>query len=83
LKESRERFMGDTRKRSLAKTIVWRLIGILILGGIAWAFTHSWTETTYITIAFHIIRTILYYYHERMWDRIEWGRYEQARITRK
>jgi hypothetical protein len=28
---------------------------------------------TTITILFHGIRLILYYYHERIWERISWG----------
>jgi uncharacterized membrane protein len=31
-------------------------------------------QTTLITIAFHTIRLVLYYYHERVWERVRWGR---------
>jgi hypothetical protein len=27
-----------------------------------------------ITLLFHSIRVILYYFHERVWERISWGR---------
>ena len=27
-----------------------------------------------ITLVFHIIRIILYYFHERFWERITWGK---------
>lgn len=67
-------FIGETKKRSWIKSIVWRLIGILILGGITWLITRSWEQTSAITIFFHAIRLILYYYHERAWDDVEWGR---------
>jgi len=64
----------DTKKRSWTKSIVWRLIGILLLGLIAYLITSDLTEMTLITILFHTIRLVLYYYHERAWERIPWGR---------
>ena len=67
-------FSGDSHARSWAKSIVWRVIGIFILGGLAWLFTGSWEQTTLITVTFHSIRLVLYYFHERFWERIEWGR---------
>ena len=64
----------ETRTRSWVKSIVWRLLGIFILGFISWLVTHSWKEMTLITIIFHTIRLILYYFHERLWEAISWGR---------
>ena len=57
----------------MVKSIVWRIIGIVLLGGITWAFTRDLEATTFITVLFHSIRLVLYYIHERIWDRIEWG----------
>lgn len=64
----------DTKLRAWVKSIVWRIIGVFLLGGLAWVFTSDWEEATWITITFHGIRVIMYYYHERVWDRIRWGR---------
>jgi uncharacterized membrane protein len=64
----------DTRWRSLAKSITWRVAGIIILGGLSWLFTRGWRETALITITFNAIRLILYYFHERAWEKIGWGR---------
>ncbi len=64
----------DSKTRSWAKSIVWRVIGIALLGGLAWLFTGSWEQTTWITVTFHSLRLVLYYYHERVWERVEWGR---------
>ena len=64
----------ETRSRAWVKSIVWRLLGIVILGLISWLITRSWKETTIITILFHGLRVILYYAHERVWERISWGR---------
>jgi len=64
----------DTRKRAWAKSFVWRIIGIVILGGISLMITKSWKEMSLITLLFHSIRVVLYYFHERVWEKIEWGR---------
>ena len=64
----------DTKRRSWVKSITWRLFGILLLGAISYAITRDWTQMTVITILFHSIRLILYYFHERIWDSIDWGR---------
>ena len=64
----------DTGWRSWAKSITWRVAGIIILGGLSWLFTRGWRETALITITFNAIRLILYYFHERAWERISWGR---------
>jgi len=64
----------DTKKRSLTKSITWRVIGIILLGVISYLITSNWKEMTIITVLFHGIRVILYYYHERIWENVSWGR---------
>lgn len=64
----------DTNIRSWAKSITWRIAGVVILGALAWIFTRNWEETTLITVTFHAIRLVLYYFHERCWERVAWGR---------
>ena len=64
----------ESHARSWAKSVVWRIIGIIILGGISYAITHNWEQTTVITVIFHSVRLVLYYYHERAWERIGWGK---------
>lgn len=64
----------EKHSRAWVKSIVWRIIGIVILGGISWVITKSWKEMTLITFVFHGIRVVLYYFHERIWEKIRWGR---------
>ncbi len=64
----------DSRKRSVAKSVSWRISGIILLGIIAYVITGNVKEMTIITLVFHSIRLILYYYHERYWERISWGK---------
>ena len=67
----------DTPKRSLVKSLVWRSIGIIILGLISWYYTRDIQKATIVTILFHVIRFVLYYLHERVWERIRWGQEEE------
>lgn len=72
---SKEKKMGlESHLRAWVKSIVWRMLGIIVLGVVSWLVTHSWKDVTAITIIFHGVRVILYYFHERVWDRISWGR---------
>lgn len=64
----------DTPKRSWVKSITWRIVGIIILGLIAYWLTKDWKAMTGITLIFNFVRLILYYGHERIWERIAWGR---------
>jgi len=64
----------DTKGRSWLKSVTWRIVGVFILGAISYAITRDWSKTTSITLIFHVVRLILYYFHERMWEGIAWGR---------
>jgi uncharacterized membrane protein len=64
----------DSRVRSWVKSITWRLIGIVVLGAISYAVTRDAKAMTTITLMFHGIRLIMYYWHERIWERLSWGR---------
>ena len=64
----------DTKARSWAKSVVWRVVGIVVLGAVSYAITGNWKQMTLITVLFHSIRVVLYYYHERVWERVKWGR---------
>ncbi len=66
--------MSAFRRRSFVKAFSWRifastdtfLISWLITGKISWAGT--------ITLLEIVTKTILYYFHERGWNKIKWGR---------
>jgi len=64
----------DSKKRSLVKSVVWRIIGVVLLAVIAFLITGNLKEMTIITVVFHAIRMVMYYFHERVWERITWGR---------
>jgi uncharacterized membrane protein len=64
----------DTRRRSWVKSLTWRAVGLAILGGITYAVTRDLGAMTVITLLFHGVRLILYYWHERLWEKVSWGK---------
>jgi uncharacterized membrane protein len=63
----------ESKKRTLAKTAVYRGSITVLLFTLLWAFTNNLYETSLVTIIFNVAATIIYYFHERMWGRINWG----------
>ena len=64
----------DKKKRSLIKSLTWRTSTSIVLMTIGWIFTRDIEQTTLMTIIYTIIQFILYYLHERIWEKIKWGR---------
>lgn len=61
-------------KRVLAKTVLYRGIVTAILFAVSWFFTGNMIDTTTITVTFNVLATIAYFFHEKMWDKISWGK---------
>ncbi|MGY4540095.1 putative membrane protein [Mucilaginibacter sp. UYNi724] len=63
-----------TLKRSIAKTISYRVI-VVVLDFIAvYLFTGKLKTALGFTIVSNIYTTIIYFFHERIWDKIKWGK---------
>ena len=65
--------MRDSRKRSIAKAISYRIICIVMLSIVTYLITGNIFEMTSIVIIFQSIQMFIYYTHERLWERIKWG----------
>jgi uncharacterized membrane protein len=63
----------DSRKRHIAKTITWRVIGSLDTMSLAWIITGNPLSGLKIGIAEVITKMALYYLHERTWYRLDFG----------
>lgn len=63
----------ETRARTLVRMVSYRIT--------AWAFTIFWTwlflgdlsKSTWFSTLLHILLSVDYYIHERLWLRINWG----------
>lgn len=65
--------MNETRKRSILKSITWRLICILVSILTSFLLTGKWDIAVAIGTIYNVITMILYYFHERIWNRVKWG----------
>ncbi len=62
--------------RSVVKAISWRVVGTvdtfvvsyLVLG------EGSWGDASAIAIVDFFTKMVLYFFHERVWNKIKWGR---------
>lgn len=60
----------ETRTRSSTKSVIWRLVGVIVLAAVTYAYTRQWIQTGLITFIHHAIFLIVFYLHERLWLRI-------------
>ena len=64
----------ETKTRSLAKTVIWRVIATFITWGTIYFFTGKLSESLRITIVAALIGMSAYYIHERVWNSMGWGK---------
>ena len=65
--------MRETRKRSMAKSLVWRFICIIVSIIVSFFLTGKWDVAVAIGSIYNVIIMLLYYFHERTWNRVSWG----------
>jgi uncharacterized membrane protein len=63
-----------SKKRSLAKSLTWRVIAVISTLFIGYAMTGSWAFALSLTVVSNVINFVLYYIHERVWLGVRWGR---------
>lgn len=60
--------------RSLAKAVSWRFFGNLISFIIIYSLTHD-GKLAFIASGIElVVKIVLYYCHERAWNKVKWGR---------
>lgn len=60
--------------RSIAKTVSWRMVGTLDTIGISWLLTGEADTALAIGSVELVTKMILYFGHERLWNKINFGR---------
>jgi len=64
--------LSDTNIRSLTKAISWRLTGTVDTFLISWFITGELKLAGAIAFTEIITKILLYWLHERIWNRINW-----------
>lgn len=70
--------MADLPKRSLVKTLSYRMTGSLVTSATIFAFTQRLTLAVGVGFFDLVLKLLCYYLHERLWDRIAWGQNRPA-----
>ena len=70
---SKEGVTLESRKRHLAKTVTWRIVGTLDTMTLAWIISGNPLAALQIGLAEIITKMVFYYLHERAWYRVDYG----------
>ena len=66
--------MIDSVSRSLAKAISWSITGTIDTFIISWLITGQLLLASGIAATEVITKIFIYWVHERVWNKIQWGR---------
>ncbi len=69
----------ETHARSIVKAVSYRLLGSSVTGLILYAVTGKGTISLLGSVADMVLKIGAYFVHERIWDRIEFGRTRRAK----
>ena len=64
----------DLQKRTIIKTLTWRVTASLTTFVIAWVLTGDLLIGATIGSIEAIAKIFLYYFHERIWNNISWAK---------
>jgi uncharacterized membrane protein len=63
-----------TKRRSVVKSITFRILIVMADGVIIYTITKSLALSLSVIILSNISSTIIYFVHERVWNNIKWGK---------
>ena len=64
---------GDSKKRHIAKTVTWRIVGTIDTMAMAWFITGNPLTGLKIGMIEVVTKMALYYFHERTWYKFDYG----------
>ncbi len=65
--------LRDGRRRSIAKSVAYRLLTLTADFIIIYLVTRGLAQTIVLAIITNVLSTVLYYGHERVWSKVRWG----------
>lgn len=65
--------MIETKKRTVIRMISYRITAWLFTIFWTWVWTSDITKSTSFATLLHLLLSIDYYIHERIWLKIKWG----------
>ena len=64
----------ESTKRSLVKTITFRVIVVCFDFVVISQFVEGTEKTLLLTLVSNLIRLVLYFLHERFWNKVKYGK---------
>jgi uncharacterized membrane protein len=64
----------ESHVRTIAKALSWRLLATTVTFTVAWFVTGRFTLAAGIGVADALIKLTVYYFHERAWIRVKFGK---------
>lgn len=65
---------SESPTRSIVKSLSWRIIGTLDTIIISWIITGTLSMAFSIGLVELVTKMVLYFFHERIWNTISWGK---------
>lgn len=66
--------MNVSKARSFIKSCSYRVFGTLTSFIVVYAITGKGSLATLVAFWETVIKVFVYYWHERIWNKIQWGR---------
>jgi uncharacterized membrane protein len=67
----------ESHVRTVTKALSWRLVATLVTFTVAWYATGKLTLAMEIGVADTLIKLGAYYFHERLWIRVKFGKLQR------
>jgi uncharacterized membrane protein len=64
----------ETNRRSIVKSISWRFFAAVITSLVVFCMTGKWEFAAKVGIVDTAIKLVVYFAHERAWNKIDYGR---------
>ena len=64
----------ELHKRTIFKTLSWRVLATSTTLLLVYAFTQNVIMSAGVSITEIVVKTAIYYFHERMWNKSNFGR---------
>ena len=68
----------ETQRRSIAKSISWRIFAAIITGCVVYGMTGKSEFAAKVGLIDTLVKLLIYFLHERVWNRINYGRVPAA-----
>lgn len=66
--------MSVKKSRSFAKSLTWRVVALITTFVTLYALSKDINMATLATLITNAVNFVAYYYHERIWNSVNWGK---------